>query len=92
MQWKVNNLFCQFDGKKIVQGVTGTDKGDVNLWGNENPPLVSEKLKLEKSLSTCSLLSNNIYRGVWGGRKVGTITTQGESACSRQQAEMPTGC
>ena len=49
-----------FDGKKIVQGVTGTDKGDVNLWGNENPPLVSEKLKLEKSLSTCSLLSNNI--------------------------------
>ena len=49
-----------FDGKKIAQGVTGTDKGDVNLWGNENPPLVSEKLKLEKSLSTCSLLSNNI--------------------------------
>ena len=35
-----------------------------------------------------------MYRRVWegGGRKAGTITTQGESACSRQQAETPTGC
>ena len=33
-----------------------------------------------------------IYRGVWGGCKAGTIMTQGESACSRQQAETPTGC
>ena len=60
MQGKVKQFVLSFDGKKIVQGITGTDKGDVNLWGNENPPLVSEKLKLEKSLSTCSLLSNNI--------------------------------
>ena len=53
-------MFCHLMAKKIAQGVTGTDTGDINLWGNENPPLVSEKLKLEKSLSTCSLLSNNI--------------------------------
>lgn len=49
-----------FDGKKIAQGVTGSDKGDVNLWGNEMPPLLSEKLKLEKAISTCSMLSNKI--------------------------------
>ena len=30
--------------------------------------------------------------GCGGGRKAGTIMTQGESACSRQQAETPTGC
>ena len=33
-----------------------------------------------------------VSRNVGGGRKAGTITTQGESACSRQQAETPTGC
>ena len=34
-----------------------------------------------------------ILQGYWGeGRKAGTIMTQGESACSRQQVEMPTGC
>ena len=36
--------------------------------------------------------TNYMYRGVWGGHKVGMITTQGESACSRQQAETPTRC
>ena len=28
----------------------------------------------------------------WGGRKAGTITTQGGSACFKQQAEVPTDC
>ena len=37
--------------------------------------------------------SANMFRRVTGGgRKVGTMMTQGESACSRQQAEMPTRC
>ena len=49
-----------FDGKKIAQGVSGSDKGDVNLWGNEIPPVLGEKLNLEKALTSCSVLSNKI--------------------------------
>ena len=47
---KMHRKVLSFDGKKIAQGVIGMDKGDVNSWRNENPLLVSEKLKLEKSL------------------------------------------
>ena len=50
----------------------------------------STSTNLQKS--TTPRASNNMYRGLWGGRKAGTIMTQGESACSRQQAETPTGC
>ena len=39
-----------------------------------------------------SLTSSTCIVGCGGGRKAGMITTQGESACSRQQAETPTGC
>lgn len=37
-----------FDSKKLKSGVDGQKKGDVNLWGHEQPPtLTDRKRKLE---------------------------------------------
>ena len=57
---KGKQFVLSFDRKKIVQGVTSADKGDMNLWGNENPPLATEKRNLQKALTCCALLNNTV--------------------------------
>ena len=59
--------------------------------GNNSVVLVRKLCLLHRIIFSYKF--HYIYRGVWGGgRKVGTIMTQGKSACSRQQVETPTGC
>lgn len=46
-QCKKRHKIC-FDSKKLKSGVDGQKKGDVNLWGHEQPPtLTDRKRKLE---------------------------------------------
>ena len=57
--------------------------------------LTSQKLALngpvKGQLVTYSKIQNRTCIA-GGGHKAGTITTQGRSACFKQQAEAPTGC
>ena len=57
---QTNTYKMCFDGKKLNAGVDGQLKGDVNLWGNEEPPTLKERenqlkdtLDIVKSLETC---------------------------------------